>query len=255
MPDPTLAAIQHRFYDLVTAFAGDATGLLASGDLSVYARMYAARLFDVLADDYPKLRAALDDDRFGELVRRYLRVHPPRSFTLRDLGLDLPAFLATGAVDAPPWAADLARLERARIEVFDGPDAAHLTRDTVASGAPEDLPSLRLRWMPASTVVTIAWAVDELWSAIEDGLAVTEPAPAARTVLVWRKAVAVLHRTLDDDEAALADAIAAGVGFAEVCEALAAGGHDEPAARAAELLLRWLEAEALRDGVGCILPA
>jgi hypothetical protein len=239
-PAPTLAAIQHRFHDAVTAGA-DARELVARGDLGVYARMYAARLFDVLADDYPKLHAAVGEDRFGAIVAEYLRAHPPRTCTLRDAGAALPAFLASGA-GAPPWCADLARLERARAEVFDGPDAAPLTRDELTA---EGLPSLVLRWIPSSAVVRIAWDVDVLWSAIEDGADLPPSAPADRAVLVWRKDVTVYHRTLDPDEAQLAAAIAAGVAFADACEALAGSGLVEPAARACELLLRWLDAEAL----------
>jgi len=240
-----LARLQRRFYELVTCGRGDAAGLLASGELHVYAGGYAARLHDVLADDYPKLRAAVGDHRFGGLVARYLRAHPPRSFTLRDAGLALPGFLAADAA-APPWAADLARLERARVEVFDAADGSPLTRRAVTTGDPADLPARVLAWVPASAVVPLTWAVDELWSAIEDGAPPAAPAPAARVALVWRRSAVVYHRTLDGDEAVIAGRLARGLTFAEVCASLADTGLDDPAARAAELLLRWIDAEALR---------
>jgi hypothetical protein len=253
MPEPgELAGLQRRFHDVVTAGgSGDGGGLCATGDLAVYAGAYAARLHDVLADDYPTLRAALGDGRFAALVRRYLRACPPRSFTLRDAGAALPGALAAGDLDSepPPWAADLARLERARLEVFDGPDAAPLTRDAVQALPAERFPELALAWVPSSAVVPLAFAVDDLWSAIEDGAAdPPPPLPAARTVLVWRKSTVVFHRTLDPDEAPLAAALARGATFGEVCAGLAAGaaGLVEPGARAVELLLRWLDAEAVR---------
>jgi hypothetical protein len=251
-----LAALQRQFYDRVTA-RESTDGLIASGDLEIYARMYATRLYDALAEDYPKLRAALDDDRFGALAARYLREHPPRSFTLRDFGLALPDLLRTAAGAAPgapggsltaelapPWAADLAALERARLEVFDGPDAEPLSHaEAVARGA--ELPELVLSWIPSSVVVPIAWAVDELWSAIEDEQPPFEPAPADRVVLVWRRDLAVLHRTLDPDEAGLALSLAAGVRFADICGALAELHGDGAVPRATELLIRWLAAGAL----------
>src|SRR4051812_23313701 len=80
-----LARLQQQFYDRVVGRApgdpdsedpGDAE-LIGSGDIAIYARMYASRLHDTLADDYPKLRTALGDERFGELAAHYLRVHPP----------------------------------------------------------------------------------------------------------------------------------------------------------------------------------
>jgi len=237
-----LAALQRLFYDRVVRHTPDGD-LIASGDIGVYARMYASRLYDTLADDYPKLRAALGDERFDEVAAQYLRAHPPSSFTLRDTGLALPAFLR-GAAIAPAWAADLAALERARIEVFDGPDADPLAQDAVAALG-DELPGLVLSWVPSSVVMPIGWTVDDLWSAIEDGQPTVEPEPASRVVLVWRRDVAVLHRTLDDDEARLAASIAAGARFADVCEVLGELHGDAAGARAVELLLRWLGAEAL----------
>jgi hypothetical protein len=247
---PDLAALQRRFYDRVTA--GEPTGgaaedpaeeLVASGDLDIYANMYASRLVDALAEDYPKLHAALGHERFVALATRYLRARPPRSFTLRDLGIELAAYARTSTA-APPWAADLAALERARVEVFDGPDAPTLAHaDVVAQG--DQLPELVLSWVPSSLVVPLAWAVDDLWSAIEDDQPAFEPAREARVVLVWRREISVLHRTLDPDEAALARAIVDGARFAEVCERLGNLHGDDASERAAELLLRWLEGEAL----------
>jgi hypothetical protein len=237
-----LAGLLQQFFDRVTTGAAS-DGLIASGDLQIYADMYTTRLLDAIAEDYPKLHKALGDDAFKPIAADYLRAHPPRSFTLREAGAELASHLRGSAL-APPWAADLAALERARLEVFDGPDAEPLSHaDVVALDA--QLPELVLRWVPSSIVVPIAWAVDDLWSAIEDDHEPFEPAREPRTVLVWRRDVAVLHRTLDPDEAQLAQPIAQNVSFAEICEVLGAIHGDAAVARAAELLMRWLGAEAL----------
>lgn len=237
-----LATLQRQFYDRVTA-GEPADGLITSGDLAIYANMYASRLHDALADDYPKLRAALGDERFAAIATHYLRAHPPRSFTLRDAGSELAGHLRAGTL-APPWAADLAALERARVEVFDGPDAEPLAHAGVVALATQ-LPELVLSWVPSSVVVPLAWTVDELWSAIEDDQPTCEPACEPRVVLVWRRDSSVLHRTLDSDEAELARPIATGARFAEACELLGRIHGDEASGRAAELLLRWLQDAAL----------
>lgn len=237
-----LAGLQQQFYDRVVHHEPEG-GLIGSGDVGIYARMYASRLYDTLAEDYPKLRVALGEECFDGVILRFLRAHPPSSFTLRDAGLELPAFLRD-AEGAPAWAADLAALERARIEVFDGPDATPLTQDEVAALG-DDLPGLVLAWVPSSMVVSLAWSVDDVWSAIEDGEPFSEPTPDARVVLVWRRDVAVLHRTLDEDEGRLAPQTAAGVRFSELCEVLGEIHGDGASARAVELLLRWLTAAAL----------
>jgi hypothetical protein len=243
-----LTQLQRRFFDRVVGrVVGDlpADGLIASGDVDIYARMYTSRLYDALVEDYPKLRVALGEDRFGEVVARYLRAHPPRSFTLREAGVALAEFLRGGEL-APAWAADLAALERARVEVFDGPDATPLAQDDVAALGTE-LPDLVLSWVPSSVVVPLAWAVDDLWSAIEDDQPAFEPAREPRVVLAWRRDIAVLHRTLDADEARLAPRIALGASFAELCGVLGEIHGEDASGRAVELLLRWLQAAALRS--------
>jgi hypothetical protein len=237
-----LARLQHQFHARVTAGA-PTDGLISSGDLEIYARMYASRLHDALADDYPKLRTALGDDRFHAIADGYFRHHPPRSFTLRDAGALLAEHLQGNPL-APSWATELAALERARVEVFDGPDAPPLTRaDVVALAA--GLPDLVLSWIPSSMVIPLTWAVDDLWSAIEDEQPAFEPAHGDRVVLVWRRDIAVLHRTVDPDEAHVAQQLAIGARFSDVCEVLAGLHGDAAGARATELLLRWLDGQAL----------
>ena len=235
---PDLATLQRQFYDRVTA-GKPIEGLVATGDLEVYADMYAVRLHDALLDDYPKLLAALGEDPLRALASSYLRAHPPTSFTLRDLGIGFPDHLRDHP-SAPAWAADLAALERARMDIFDGPDAEPLTRDEVVALG-EDLPELGLTWVPSSKVVSIAWTVDDLWSAIEDGEPTFDPEPTERVVLVWRNEISVLHRTLDADEALLANRVASGAKFATLCEVLAELHGDEASVRAAQMLLHWLE--------------
>jgi hypothetical protein len=242
-----LAAIERRFYELVTAGEGVIDpGLLGSSRrLEVYAEMYLARLVDALADDYPKLRAALGATEFHALVAGYLRARPPRSFTIRDAGEALAAYLETRDHDAPPWAADLAKLERARLEVFDGPDAAPMTRDGLACIPIEQFPDVELRLVPSSMIVRVRWTVDDLWSAIEDDTPREAPERRARTILVWRRDLQILHRTLENDEAELAELATEGVTIAALSGRLAHLDAREPEQRMVELLTRWLDAGVL----------
>ncbi len=247
-----LARLQQQFYAYVTK-GTPLDGVIASGDPQVYARMYASRLHDALVEDYPKLRAALGDDEFAALAYRYFQARPPRSFTLRDAGVDLSTYLRDA--DAAPglWLSQLAALERARVEAFDGRDAVALAQDDVAALG-DALPDLILRWVPTSSVVRLTWNVDDMWSAIEDAAQPVAPAmldgtildgTTSRTVLVWRRDTTVVHRTLDADEGELAPQLIAGASFAEICEVLAMHHGDQAAPRAVELLLRWLQGEAL----------
>jgi hypothetical protein len=242
-----LAALQRRFHALVVT-GGAADDLLAgdaAGHAAIYRHMYRARLHGVLATDLPTLRCALGAERFAAIADAYLAACPPRSFTLRDLADRMAGFL-DGHAGAPRWAADLARLEWARADVFDAADAAPLGRDDVFAAA--DLARLVLRLVPASRVVALGWDVDRLWSDVADRGAGPDPIPSPRAVLVWRRGVRVVHRTLDADEAGPLGAMTGGATFAAICERLADHGAETAAARAAELLVRWVDAEVLAAG-------
>lgn len=255
-----------RFHAAITGGAPleSARDLVVRGEidevarLHVYEHAYTARIADVLAHDYPKLAKLID---LRGLTPDYLRAHPPVEPSLREVGVHIARFLAEAAGQpaksspvvwtGEPHLVDLARLERARTEVFDSADAAPLAREDLAALDPAEFPALRLQLVPSSRVVTLTTNADEVWDAIEDDREPPTPAaldesPAtpgdsARTVLVWRREYTVVHRTLDADEARVAHALVAGTSFGDACELL-----DAPAERAIELLVRWLDARCLR---------
>lgn len=247
----TLAEQLRVFHRVVVGEAtpGDAHDLVRADGVEpalrmrVYANAYRSRLGGALDGDYPKLRALIGGPAFVELGRAYLKAYPPSDFSLREAGAQLPRFLFEQP-DRDDLHLDLARLERARVEAFDGPDAEPLTRDRVAALAPEEFPGLRLRLVPTAAFVLLTTNADDMWDALEAEAELPAAAPARRTVLVWRRDVTVIHRTLEDDEASALHRVAGGGTFASMCELFA--DRPDATARAIELLLRWLDAELVR---------
>lgn len=246
-----LAEIQRRFHAIATGATplDDATELIRGEHtrISIYRRMYRDRLIEAIAGDFPKLVELLGH-RWLPVIDGYLRECAPADPDIHHAGSRLPAFLAT---TGERWAHDLAKLEWARAEVFVGPDALPLTRAHLSALAPADFPNVRLQTVPASAFLDLGSNADELWSAVEERLRRPAPGPATRSVLIWRRgAMEVVHRTLDFDEAHCARFLATGATFSEVCECLAYA--TDPAARAIELLLRWVDAEMLdAAAMGC----
>jgi hypothetical protein len=231
-------------------------GALGPADrVAIYARMYQARLLDVLADDFPKLAAILGHDRFRALCRAYLAAHPSRHPSLRHLGSRLPGFVAClepasdlGRVCIGlPFLAELARLEWARSEVFDAPDADVLRLEELRRVAPESWPDLTFRPVAALAVIESAWPIDDIWRAAE----ASETAPAhlvekPSTVRIWRDGFTVLHATVDVSERAALRSMQGGASFAAMCDQLCAfHAADEAPAVAAGIVLRWIEDEIL----------
>jgi hypothetical protein len=232
--------------DVALLAAVDGGGTLdACARVDVYAQMYWMRIADALLEDFPRLAALVGDARFHTLARTYLVATPSRHPSLRYVGDGFADFLATHAADdLPPFAADLARLEWARLDVFDAPDAAVLTLADLRCVVPEEWAGLRLRAVPASTVLTLAWPVHTIWAAENAASGVWEP--AATTLRVWRDEFHVYQSSMDSAEAAAFAALRAGGTFGDVCAAI---GSAVPAERAAEhagaLLLRWIDDRVL----------
>ena len=135
--------------------------------LEIYNRQYWFRLKDSFHEDYPGLRAILGDHRFERLAVEYLTRFPSQSFTLRNLGRRLVAFLEA----EPRWtgprrelALDMARLEWAHIEAFDNEARAPLKTDALAG---LDAGTLRLKLQPHITLLQLQHEVDDFLIALK----------------------------------------------------------------------------------------
>jgi hypothetical protein len=254
-----LRELQHRFLAAVTA--GVAEGAPVAADpallalvrrqgtlgaverLQIHADMYRTRLLDVLRDDFPRARAVVGDAAFDALAGRYLARRPSTHPSVRHVGGRFADHLA-GDAEAPPFLADLARLEWARVEVFDALDPDPLRLADLATVAPGDWAALRLRPIAACRVVEASWPVHEIWAAADDeNASPVDPRPAPATLRVWREEWSVSHAAMGAVEVQAFRALQRGEPFGALCCAV-----DLPLEAAARevggLLLRWLE-----DGV------
>jgi hypothetical protein len=263
-----LADVEARFYELVTArdsvaatvaaagpevrraveqmVAGDAR-LPAIARLEIYADMYFARIREVLADEYAKTASALGRAAFHALVVDYLDACRPDHPSMREVGARLPAFLAAHPTGArQPWLAELARLERARLEMVDSADAETLTLEALRTLPPERFATLNLRLVPSHALLATRFDVVPLWRSDDPGTAVPAPSPTA--LVVWRRELEVLHRAVDSEEADWLRRLAsANTTFPELCDGLGRGRSDQAAAaRAFELVGRWASDGLLR---------
>ena len=278
-PFPDLRSVQELLWKLITAPEGvgrgaaelHRQGALPSEDLSflvpandklgsveqldIYANMYFHRLRDCLAEDFPVLLARLGDARFHNLVTDYLLAHPPSHFSLRELGRALPAFLASHPLARElPSLADLARLEWARVDVFDEADAAPVSREEILERGASEPEEFRLALVPAARLLRLDASVLPLWKRLDAG---EDPAEDAAlrgescAVRVWRKDLAVFHRSMASDEERCLEALeSGGTSLAELGELLARAqpphvAETQLAGRFAALLDLWTQDEIL----------
>ncbi len=129
--------------------------------LEIYNRQYWFRILSALTEDFPALEAVIGPEQFEDLARTYLAAHPSRSFTLRNLGSRLPAWLATHpqyAGSSPELAIDVARLEWAYAEAFDLAEAAPLNPELM-SALDE---TARIGLQPHLQLLALRYPVDDL---------------------------------------------------------------------------------------------
>lgn len=129
--------------------------------LEIYSRSYWFRILSSLNEDFVGLRAVVGDRKFDALAEAYLAEKPSRSFTLRNLGSRLEAWLRAHPEYTHPHeqlALDMVRLEWADIECFDAPEEPTL-KLTETQGLGED-PLLRLQ--PHIQLLELHFPVDNL---------------------------------------------------------------------------------------------
>jgi hypothetical protein len=130
--------------------------------LEIYNRQYWFRVLSSMIEDFPGLRAVLGDKKFEAMSKAYLVDCPSQSFTLRNLGARLEGWLRKHPKWAGPkqtLAIDIARLEWADIEAFDGKAEPALR--------PESLPAeagakLKLKLQPYVRLLDLQYPVDDL---------------------------------------------------------------------------------------------
>ncbi|MGC0775004.1 MAG: DNA-binding domain-containing protein [Candidatus Acidiferrum sp.] len=130
--------------------------------LEIYNRQYWFRVLSALGEDFPGLRAVLGERRFDAMAQAYLIANPSRSFTLRDLGSSMESWLrkkTKWAGKNQALALDIARLEWADIEAFDGKAEPPLRPQDLSSA---DGAKLKLTLQPYVRLLSFRYPVDDL---------------------------------------------------------------------------------------------
>ncbi len=125
--------------------------------LEIYARQYWFRLLDCLYDDYPALRTYLGASKFIRLCESYLAKHPSSSWTLRNLGSGLPAFIKESG------ARDIAKVEWAQTLAFDELGLPPLCMEDLMQVDPMHL---RLSLQPCVLLLELDHAADRFITSI-----------------------------------------------------------------------------------------
>ena len=190
--------------------------LTSAERVDIYHGMYLMRMGEALEVDYPTLRAFLGADRFADLARDYVQVHPSTSYTLNRLGDRLPDFVQGWACrEDAGFLHDLARLERAVTEAFDSEESPRLSPEDAQAIPQEAWAGARL--VPSAALRTLAFThpVGEALGAMKRGEPVQRLRRRAAWIALWRTEFTVMRIDLSRAEHDLLTALAAGTPLGE----------------------------------------
>ena len=213
--------------------------LSAAERLAIYAHAYHARLLDCLGEVYPILKRTLGDEAFEGFAFGYLQDYPSRSYTLNELGRHFPRYLeetrpeadaadsgcsaadsdegeTSLARDWPDFLIDLARLEWAIYDVFDGPGVEGqplLQFDQLSGIPPERWGEVRLQPVPCLRLLVTRFPVNDYYTAVrkaDHNQTVAIPSPGESFVALTRRQFVVRRYNFSRTEFELLQAIQGG---------------------------------------------
>ncbi len=153
----------------------------SNGRLGVYRNAYFIRLEAALAHDFPVTEKILGKKKFARCAGDYALANPSGSPSLRRFGHQFADWLRA---EKSPTLGDLAAIEWAALNVFDGPDANAADMPQLQAFTPEEWPSLHIRLMPTLALLALGSNAERVWLANGEGVEL-EAAPI-RYVALWR---------------------------------------------------------------------
>ena len=207
--------------------------------LQIYNDGYFARLRECLADDYPALRYALGEDGFAELARAYIAQFPSRSPSLNAYGKPMAAFCRTLSEPWADFAADLARLEWALVEIVHEPISPGLSPEALAALPPSRWQAARLVPSRCLRVLSFDYPVNQFFQAFRDEQAPEMPGRAASSAAIYRQGHALWRMDLDPRAALLLEDLISGAPLAAAVTALESRSR-AAGEELAQLLPQWL---------------
>ena len=212
--------------------------------LETYREQYWWRHTGSLVEDFQGVSGILGQNDWERFVVEYLTHHPPTTFSLRELGENLPDFALTREwLPHGELVGDMARLEWAHVEVFDASEAPPLAPEKLRAVPESAWESVRLVPNPALRLLRVAYPVLELRRKLVAPESTTGsgdepiPLPDAETqhLAVCRNKLAIEHHLLDPRAFALLSKLCRSIPLGVACESARAEFSLSPEALAAEL--------------------
>lgn len=207
----------------------------AAKQLGVYVNAYRWRLFDIVAEDYPVLKAYLGEEQFDALINDFISAVPPQHFNVARYAALLPAYQRIHT-SHDAFSRELCVLETVIAQLADAEETEALTPEQLADITPETLIESRLYPRKALQLFAFSHPVNDYYKAVKEEIQLPAITQCASFLAVFRHEDVVWRMDLEEQEYQLLSALFAGEKMG-----VALGALDESAAtHISEYFSRWM---------------
>ena len=188
---------------------------------NVYRNNVTVSLVNALSETFPAVQRIVGEEFFRAMAKIYVRRSPPKSRLLFEYGETFADFIEDfEAAGAMPWLADVARIERAWLDVYHSADAPVLLPEHLAAMPPDMLATARFCRHPACRVLRSSFPAADIFAMNrEDGKAAPIESRDPQDVLITRPEFDVTVRTLPPGGAEFLQSLFAGGTLSEAADA------------------------------------
>lgn len=199
--------------------------------LEIYRQQFWLRHTSALVEDFPGLSGILGQHTWERLAEEYLLAFPPSSYTLRDLGAQMPEH-----VERAKWlpqhelCCDMARLEWAYVELFDAAWLPPVAAEKIAAVPEDGWQTAVLRLQPNLQFLSSRYPVGKLRLALKRAQLAADndqtipdvelPEPQDEQLALYRQGNEMYREALTPAGFALLRKLEAGTPLVPACEAV-----------------------------------
>lgn len=219
----SLSAREHLDVAAIEQVIAPSRQLSGEERLAIYGRAYYARLLECLRSVFPCVAKTVGEEAFDDLALGYLQAYPSRSYTLDRLGAEFPQYLEETRPDRdehgrpteswPDFLIELARLEWAVGEVFDGPGVegeSLVTAEALRAVPADRWPLARLVPAPCLRLLALRFPINDFYTALREEVEPEMPEPAETYLALCRREFIVRRHALSRPQYELLAALLAG---------------------------------------------